>query len=357
MTTLMTTSRTALGGLLALALAPALWPGEAAAHTCDAPFSTDLIAGRTIDAGDVEVCNDDATLTVTYEATFPWCLLATNLHVATIPDPPAQPDDNIPQNGPGNPTPDEFAYGDDYGGCLDRPAVFEIPLDEIDGGVSPGDMVAIAAHAEVEDGERAEGAWGEGPRFVERGNWAMYFTYEVQEGTCNTPGGSCTVFVTSTRHTGNLGGLAGADAICQARAESLVSAAPPGTYKAWLSTSAASAASRLTHATVPYRLVDGTQIADDWDDLTDGTLDAPINRQEDGILGFISQVWTGTAADGSFAGSDCAAWTDESPPSPPPEPPATAGVTGTTGATDFQWTFEAIQLQCNPQLRLYCLQQ
>ena len=48
-------------------------------------------------------------------------------------------------------------------------------------GLSPSDTVFIAAHAEVEheDG-REEGAWGKGTRFVERGPWAMYFTYEVQ---------------------------------------------------------------------------------------------------------------------------------------------------------------------------------
>jgi hypothetical protein len=167
-------------GALALALAPAFWPTAAAAHTCDDPFSTDLIAGQTIDAGDVKVCNDDATLTITYEATYPWCLLETNLHVATVPEPPADPDANIPQNRPGNPIPGQFAYGDEYGGCLDGTATFEIPLDEIDGGVGPGDTVAIAAHAEVEDGAREEGAWGKGTRFVARGNWAMYFTYVVQ---------------------------------------------------------------------------------------------------------------------------------------------------------------------------------
>ena len=159
--------------LLAITLAPAFWPGEAAAHSCDAPFSTDLIAGQTIDAGDVKVCNDDTTLTITYEATYPWCLIETKLHVAT-----SEPD--IPQNRPGNPIPGQFAYGNEYGGCLDGPATFEIPLDEIDGGVEPGDTVAIAAHAEVEDGERQEGAWGKGTRFVERGNWAMYFEYVVQ---------------------------------------------------------------------------------------------------------------------------------------------------------------------------------
>jgi hypothetical protein len=143
--------------------------------TRSAPIS---IAGRTIDAGDVKVCNDDTNLTFTYEATYPWCLLETNLHVATIPDPPADPDANIPQNKPGNPIPGHFDQGDEHD-CVGT-ATFEIPLDEIDGGVSPGDTVVIAAHAEVEDGKREEGAWGKGPRFVERGNWAMYFTYTVQ---------------------------------------------------------------------------------------------------------------------------------------------------------------------------------
>jgi hypothetical protein len=180
MTTSMTMARAALGALLALALAPAFWPSEATAHTCDAPFSTNLIAGQTIDAGDVKVCNDETTLTVTYEATFPWCLLKTDLHVATIPDPPADPDANIPQTNKGNPKPDEFAHGEEYGGCLDGPATFKIPLADVgDDGVSPGDKVAIAAHAEVEDGGRQEGAWGEGTRFVQRGNWAMYFNYTV----------------------------------------------------------------------------------------------------------------------------------------------------------------------------------
>jgi hypothetical protein len=158
------------------------------------------------------------------------------------------------------------------------------------------------------------------------------------------------VFATSTIQTGNLGGLAGGDAICQARAEAPGSLAAPGTYKAWLSTAAASAASRLTHAEVPYRLVDGTTIANDWTDLTDGTLDAPINRQENDIVGPVRGVWTGTNADGSFQGSDCAAWSSAAST-------GVAGTSGSTGETDFQWTFFAIQLQCSPQLPLYCFQQ
>ena len=200
----MTTARTALGGLLAPALAPALWPGDAAAHTCDDPFSTDLIAGRTIDAGEVKVCNDDTTLTVTFDATFPWCLLETNLHVAT-----SEPE--IPQNKAGNPVPGHFAYSDEHD-CV-----------EIDGGAIPGDTVVIAAHAEVDDGERQEGAWG--TRFVERGNLGDVLHLRGAGGDVRRDV-QC-VFVTSTTHNGNLGGLAGADAICQARAEAAGSLAAP----------------------------------------------------------------------------------------------------------------------------------
>jgi len=200
----MTTARTALGGLLAPALAPALWPGDAAAHTCDDPFSTDLIAGRTIDAGEVKVCNDDTTLTVTFDATFPWCLLETNLHVAT-----SEPE--IPQNKAGNPVPGHFAYSDEHD-CV-----------EIDGGAIPGDTVVIAAHAEVDDGEGQEGAWG--TRFVERGNLGDVLHLRGAGGDVRRDV-QC-VFVTSTTHNGNLGGLAGADAICQARAEAAGSLAAP----------------------------------------------------------------------------------------------------------------------------------
>ena len=70
-------------GALALALLPTLWPGDAAAHTCDAPFTTDLVTASGIDVGEVKVCNDAEFLTVTYDTTCPWCVLRTNLHVAS----------------------------------------------------------------------------------------------------------------------------------------------------------------------------------------------------------------------------------------------------------------------------------
>ena len=85
-------SAAAVGALLALALATCFCgPGGAMAQdACFFDEATDLIAGQTINVGDVNVCNDATTLTVTYELTSPWCLLATHLHVATS-------EDDIPQ--------------------------------------------------------------------------------------------------------------------------------------------------------------------------------------------------------------------------------------------------------------------
>jgi hypothetical protein len=184
MTTSMTTARTALGALLALALAPALWPGEAAAHTCDAPFATDLVTARGIDVGEVKVCNDAEFLTVTYETTWPWCVLKTNLHVAS--DLAGIPKIKLL----GTPNFLRFDFIEDVD--CEGEVKFDIPLDEIGAGVIPGeDTVTIAARAVVE-GQGADGthprcllgdkcvAWGEGPRFRPRLP-AMYFTYEVQE--------------------------------------------------------------------------------------------------------------------------------------------------------------------------------
>src|SRR5205823_203503 len=75
------------------------------------------------------------------------------------------------------------------------------------------------------------------------------------------------VFVTSTSYDGNLGGLTGGDAKCQARA---VAAGLAGTYKAWLCSGSTSAASRLSHlSTGDYVRLDGAVLANGWAGLTD----------------------------------------------------------------------------------------
>jgi hypothetical protein len=136
-------------------------------------------------------------------------------------------------------------------------------------------------------------------------------------------GGACgknpkTVFVTSTTYTGALGGVAGADAKCQARA---TAAGLTGTYLAWLSDFDHSPASRFKQDGGPYVLVTGNIVANNWAGLTSGTLRHAINVTELGgapsassgvSCGFDHMVWTDTSSDGNFGdpAESCGDWTD-----------------------------------------------
>ena len=136
------------------------------------------------------------------------------------------------------------------------------------------------------------------------------------------------VFVSSQVYTGNLGGLAGADATCQALASNPATGLT-GTYKAWLSSDTVSAASRLSQASVPYVLVNGNVVANNWASLTSGTLLHAIDTTElngpapssvpdsmNATAGCgTNLVWTNTRDDGSLGNngeSSCSDWTDGS---------------------------------------------
>jgi hypothetical protein len=99
--------------------------------------------------------------------------------------------------------------------------------------------------------------------------------------TCSN--GACSIqpkraFVTSTLHTGALGGVAGADQICQSLANTV---GLPGTFFAWIADSPATAPNvRFSRAPVPYIRTDGVPIANDWNDLVDGVLAAPLALTE-----------------------------------------------------------------------------
>ena len=166
------------------------------------------------------------------------------------------------------------------------------------------------------------------------------------------------VFVTSTDSNAILGGLAGADQHCQMLA---ADAKIPGTFKAWLSSNATSADKRLTHATIPYRLLNGDMIAKDWGALVDGSLDVEIIIQEDGNKASANPadscpgaVWTNTGTDGSIyddaATKDAACWNWTSDTAPNP------ALVGDCTASDSGWS-KACELKCGEPARLYCFQQ
>ena len=125
----------------------------------------------------------------------------------------------------------------------------------------------------------------------------------------------------------------------------------------WLSTASASPSTRFTQATVPYILPNGTWIARDWADLTDGSILAPIDRGPDGepvsLRGWGYDAWTATKADGTPDDSDpirdCIGWTGGD----------WYGMLGDAKATDHTWSFK-VSYQCVPVsivFGLYCFQQ
>lgn len=163
-----------------------------------------------------------------------------------------------------------------------------------------------------------------------------------------------TVFVTSEVFTGDLGGLAGADAKCQ---EAAAAAKLPGNFQAWLSTSDTSPVTKSVHSSIPYQLVDGTEVASSWGDLVDGAISAPIAVSEKGgppgkglhscIPSDMVVVWTNTKEIGTPVGEyHCDNWSTAA---------SGEGGTGRVGPVNSGWTSNCIA-GCQSQAALYCVE-
>ncbi len=119
------------------------------------------------------------------------------------------------------------------------------------------------------------------------------------------------MFITSTIYNGDLGGLSGADIKCQDRA---TAAGLPGTYKAWLSDSTTSAASRLNHATTHYKNTNNQIVQTNWTNLVGGSgLLNAIRYSELGVLVPSANIWTNTNTAGGIKKTNasliCNDWT------------------------------------------------
>ncbi len=153
-------------------------------------------------------------------------------------------------------------------------------------------------------------------------------------------------FVTSTLHTGDLGGLEGADAICNERA---LAGGLPGTYRALLSTTTVDAVARFDGSR-GWQRVDGKPIADRLSQLTARRGWFPIAVDELGhdLRGELqTAVWTGSKSDGT--GRDtCASWTSE-----------VEAELGEGGALDSGGArmFDTGRRGCDQRLRLYCFEE
>jgi cysteine-rich repeat protein len=194
----------------------------------------------------------------------------------------------------------------------------------------------------------------------ECGNGAVESPEECDDGNQNDADGCSSqclrnrrVFVTSTVYNGNMGGLAGADARCQERADA---GGLSGTFLAWLSDSTGSPSTRMTHGLGHYLLITGEAIATSWADLTDGQILRPIDRDELGNPSqgtFVCQggeVWSNTSAAGAVSGADdCGNWA------------TAANQTSSAGNvqfTDEGWTSSGCtSIGCLSPLPIYCFEQ
>jgi hypothetical protein len=161
-----------------------------------------------------------------------------------------------------------------------------------------------------------------------------------------------TVFVTSAKFKGNLGGLTGADDKCQAEADGPASIVPSGTYLAWLSDGFDSPDTRFTKSSHPYMLPDGTKIAEDFTDLTDGSILHKINSDPTGNRLGVQQFWSSTNSDGTTAQRfvTCEGWTWTDTPT------YSRGMVGNTAKKTTLWSQYARE-HCSVRRRLACFQQ
>lgn len=146
---------------------------------CDfcTPDTMNLIAGQTIDAGDVTIINDGTTLFVTIETQDGWSLTESHLDFGDLID-------GFPTNNKGNPKVGLFDFQESHAlGTTEF--TYEFLLADL--GIDPLDeeTIPIAIHTvvvKVEAGEivAEETAWKQGERFVEKGNWAMFNEYTIQ---------------------------------------------------------------------------------------------------------------------------------------------------------------------------------
>lgn len=153
------------------------------------------------------------------------------------------------------------------------------------------------------------------------------------------PAVSKLVFVTNGTWNGDLGGLAGADAKCNAEAKSRNF---PGTFQALLGSGEGRPEHRSIHYPLPYVTITGESIQSGYHDLFNNGPDTPILPDPP------HRVWTGLASKGNLSGDDCNGWTDDG-----------SDKIGTGGRADQPkwWLDDGLVSNCSVLLPLYCLEQ
>jgi len=162
------------------------------------------------------------------------------------------------------------------------------------------------------------------------------------------PYGAKKVFLTSTTQNGNLGGIAGADAICVARA---TAAAIPNAahFKAWISDDSTDAIDHVTvNSAGPWYRLDGVRIAYNKAELLTVPLFTAIAVTENGDYRGSFSVWTGTQTTGTKSTFNCVNWTHSGSSDGD-------GLVGTAGYSSYVWTAWG-PMACDQNGALYCFE-
>ncbi|NUN04819.1 MAG: DUF1554 domain-containing protein [Bdellovibrio sp.] len=180
-------------------------------------------------------------------------------------------------------------------------------------------------------------------------------------GSSGSSGGHARMFVTSTTYDGNLGGIAGADAKCQARADA---ASLGGTWKAIISDSTTSAKSRMKLRLKPVFNLAGelmwnpavplmvsndsviSTVAAPWGSTVSSIANNPEITELGTLVSGTTSVWTGTTRAGLSHSGHCTNWTSNG---------AVTGIIGSTDVTTVSWIFTTSG-NCTSSYRLFCLE-
>ena len=151
------------------------------------------------------------------------------------------------------------------------------------------------------------------------------------------------VFITRDDKLGMNQTAASADSFC---AQAAAAAGLPGTFVAWFSDTDNNI-SAIDRITIPgtWARLDGATVASGISDLTDGSLEAPINVDEYGNPTTSNTAATNTLISGSFDPDSCSL---SSPGS---------GKTGNPQATDSRWTENSTALCNTTHHPYYCFEQ
>jgi hypothetical protein len=177
------------------------------------------------------------------------------------------------------------------------------------------------------------------------------------DGATTTPGGcngapDCerVVFITTEEFLGDLGGIEGADAKCDAAAAASTLDRVRGRhYRAFIGDKTTPVGARMAHGTLPYIRTDGQRVQRSWDALMKLPLLTEISLSETGAAPATLAVWTGTKPDGLTGDWYCSGWR--------PTEATDNGIVGSAGRLDTGWIGDtALPRNCSLKAHLYCFE-